>query len=142
MQRREFLSDISITLAAACAGCLAACSKSSSGGGGGGGVTPPANVNITVDLNTEIPSVGNAVIKSGVIIVRLAATNDPASFTAVQAACTHEGTIINFNSSQGIFICPNHGSQFGTAGNVLLGPASSSLKKYTISINGSTMTVT
>jgi cytochrome b6-f complex iron-sulfur subunit len=138
MDRRTFLSDISITVAAACTGCLAACGKES---GGGFQVNPPSGVNITVDLNTEIPNVGNSVIKQGVIIVRLAETNDPASFTAVQANCTHEGSIIGFNTSQGIFICPNHGSQFNTSGSVVLGPATNSLKKYTIVISGSTMTI-
>ncbi len=139
MDRRAFLSDISITVAAACAGCLAACAKDS---GAGFPTNPPTGVNITVDLNTEITNVGNSVIKQGVIIVRLAATNDLASFTAVQANCTHEGTVIGFNTSQGIFICPNHGSQFSTSGSVLLGPATNNLKKFSISINGSTMTIT
>ena len=138
MDRRAFLSDISITVAAACAGCLAACAKES---GGGPQTNPPTGINITIDLNSEITNVGNTVIKQGVIIVRLAASNDPASFTAVQANCTHEGSIIGFNNSQGIFICPNHGSQFSTSGSVVFGPATTNLKKYSISISGSTMTI-
>jgi Rieske Fe-S protein len=137
MDRRSFISDISFSVVAACAGCLASCAKEH----GGAQTGPPAGVNISVDLNSEITNVGNSVIKQGVIIVRLAATNDATSFTAVQANCTHEGSIIGFNTTQGIFICPNHGSQFNTTGSVILGPATSNLKKYIISVNGASMTV-
>lgn len=81
-------------------------------------------------------------VQAGVIIVRLAAGNVMSSFTAVQVACTHEGTSINYNASAQNFICPNHGSTFTTSGVVTLGPAATSLKKYDISINGTVMTVT
>jgi Rieske Fe-S protein len=145
MDRKEFLSTFGMGLAAICAGgCLASCSKSSDtpGGGGGGGTTPPSGTNFTVDLGNEIRSIGESVIKSGVIVVRLAAGATPGSFTAVQVACTHQGTPVNFNNGQTRFICPNHGSQFTTEGVVLNGPASSNLKKYNIAITANTMTVT
>ena len=141
MQRREFLSDISLGIVAACAGCLASCAKDS-GSNPFPGTTPPTGINFTVDLSTELLNVGNSTIKQGVIIVRLAASNDPSSFTAVQANCTHEGTVIGFNNGQGIFICPNHGSQFSTSGTVVMGPATRNLKKYNIAIDATTMTVT
>jgi cytochrome b6-f complex iron-sulfur subunit len=138
MDRRSFLSDIGITLAVACTGCLAACSK----GGTNGPTPPPQGVNFSLDLNTALQNIGDSLVKSGVIIVRLAAGNDPSSFTAVQAACTHEGTIIGYNTGQGIFICPLHGSEFSKSGAVLLGPASANLRIYNVSIVGETMTIT
>ena len=137
MDRRSFISDIGFTLAMACTGCLAACSKGSTGP-----EPPPSGVNFALDLNTVIPNIGDSIVKNGVIIVRLAATNEINSFTAVQAACTHEGTIINYNTGQGIFICPLHGSEFNTGGSVLLGPASVNLKKFNIAIDGNMMTIT
>ena len=146
MDRKEFFSTFGFGLGAVCAGaCLASCSKSSTDTPGGGmGPTPPpaAGVSFTVDLNSEIKNMGESVTKSGVIVVRLAAGASASSFTAVQVACTHEGTAINFNNSQTRFICPNHGSQFTTEGVVLNGPASRNLKKYTITIASNTMTVT
>ena len=146
MERRAFLGSLTGPVIVACAVCMGACSKSGSspstpptGGtpGPGGG---PAN--FTIDLSNSLTTVGSSLVQSGVIVVRLAAGNAPASFTAVQVACTHQGTAINFNQASNNFVCPNHGSTFSTSGAVTLGPASSSLQKYNISIAGNTMTVT
>ena len=143
MDRKKFISKFGLGVAAICTGgCLASCSKSSSDGPGGGGPTPPSGVSFTVDLNNEIKTVGDSVIRNGVIVVRLGAGATASSFTAVQVACTHEGTAINFNANQTRFICPNHGSQFTPEGAVLNGPASRDLKKFSISIASNTMTVT
>lgn len=141
MERRAFLGTLTGPVVAACAVCMGACSKSADGGtntGGGGGVA----ANFTVDLSTNLTTVGSSVVSNGVIIVRLATGNIPNSFTAVQVACTHEGTSIAYNSSQGKFICPNHGSTFSTTGAVTLGPAATNLKTYNIAIAGNIMTVT
>jgi cytochrome b6-f complex iron-sulfur subunit len=80
--------------------------------------------------------------KSQPILVRLAAGNEVTSFTAVQRACTHQGTNINYDAAQGKFICPNHLSEFSNAGVVLKSPATTNLKVYTIAIEGTTLTVT
>ncbi|MES2874294.1 MAG: Rieske (2Fe-2S) protein [Bacteroidota bacterium] len=145
MKRTEFLSTLSIGIAAACTGCLAACGKDGDPTPGGGTTpipTPPGGVNFNMDLNTDIKSVGDSKTVNGVIVVRLAASNVVASFTAVQVACTHQGTSIEYKPAQGNFVCPNHGSIFTTAGAVTTGPATANLKKYTIAITGSVLTVT
>lgn len=136
MERRHFLGTLGAPVLAACAVCMGACSKSADGGGGA------VSANFTVDLNSNLTTIGSSLTQSGVIVVRLAAGNVPASFTAVQVACTHEGTSINYNAAAGKFICPNHGSTFTTTGAVTLGPAGTALKQYNIAIAGSTMTVT
>lgn len=138
MERRTFLGTLTGPVVAACAICMGACSKSSEGGTNSGAVS----ANFTVDLANNLTTVGSSVVSNGVIIVRLATGNVPNSFTAVQVACTHEGTSIAYNTSQGKFICPNHGSTFTTAGAVTLGPASTNLKTYNIAIAGNIMTVT
>jgi cytochrome b6-f complex iron-sulfur subunit len=143
MKRDEFITTLGVGLAAVCAGCLGACSKSEVDPGVGTPlVNPPSNVSTTIDLNTDLKNIGDSKIISGVLVVRLATENIPASFTAVQLACSHEGTAIAYNSTQGKFICPNHGSQFSTSGSVLMGPATTALKKYTITISGTTLTIT
>ena len=142
MERRAFLGSLTGPVVAVCAVCMGACSKSSSTSATpGAGGTAPVNANFTVDLNSNLTTIGSSMVQSGVIIVRLAAGNTPGSFTAVQVACTHEGTSINFNQAANKFICPNHGSTFSTTGAVTLGPAASSLKAYNITINGSLMTI-
>lgn len=132
MERKEFISNIGITLAAICTGCLAACSKSSS---------TPASVNFNVNLSSSLLNVGDSLKQNGVIIVRLAATNDPASFSAVQVACTHEGASINYNKPANIFICPLHGSRFALNGAVLQGPATNALQQFNVSVSGTTLSI-
>ncbi len=146
MKRDEFLSTLGISLTAVCTGCLASCGSKSDdptpSGGGGGGVIPPASVNFSIDLDAELLNIGDSKISSGVILVRIAAGNIGSSFTAVQVACTHEGTSIAYAKNQGQFVCPNHGSTFSNSGAVVIGPAVSNLKKYTVALSGTTLTVT
>jgi len=143
MEREEFLSKFGLGIAAVCVGgCFAACGKTDS-------VTPtptptpapPAGIKFTANLSTEIMAIGESKVASGIILVRLAAGNVVTSFTAVQQACTHQGTAIDYNAAKGVFVCPNHLSEFSTAGAVLKSPASTNLKKYTIEIVGTTLTV-
>ncbi|MDN5289474.1 MAG: hypothetical protein JWR38_5748 [Mucilaginibacter sp.] len=144
MQRQEFLSKLGISLAAVCIGCnLASC---------GSDVkmedptpttpTTPGATLATLDLNSDLKNVGESTVSNKIIIVRLAAGNTSDAFTAVSVACTHQGTSINYNPSQGKFICPNHGSQFSTTGSVLLGPAVTPLQEFKIAITGSSLIVT
>jgi cytochrome b6-f complex iron-sulfur subunit len=146
MERHEFLAKLGIGMAAVCAGCsLVGCgSKSSDPSPGNGGTPPPppgSGSAFTVNLDTELQTIGSSKIANGIILVRLADGATANAFTAVQVACTHQGTSINYNTNQGIFICPNHGSEFNTAGGVVQGPATAALKKYNITVAGSTLTV-
>lgn len=136
MERREFLGSLTGPVAAVCAICMGACSKSS-----GSSSTPAPAANFTIDLSSNLLAVGSSIVQGGVIVVRLATGNTSSSFTAVQVACTHEGTSINWNASKNNFLCPNHGSTFSTNGAVTLGPAASNLKVYNVSISGTTMTI-
>lgn len=144
MERDEFLSKFGIGLAAVCAGCAFASCGSKSGDASPNIIKGPAagsGTVFTADLNTELTAVGQSKTANGVILVRIAAGNAVSSFTAVQVACTHEGTSINYNTPQGIFICPNHGSEFNTNGGVVLGPATTNLQKYIVAINANVLTV-
>ena len=139
MERRAFLGSLTGPVAAVCAVCMGACSKSSDSSSSNT-TAPPAN--LSIDLGSNLLTVGSSIVQGGVIVVRLAAGNASSSFTAVQLACTHEGTSINWNAAKNNFVCPNHGSTFSSNGAVTLGPAATNLKVYNISINGSTMTIT
>jgi len=145
MERNEFLSKLGIGVVAVCAGCaLASCggSKSDNPSPGTPAPTPGSGGTfLSADLSSELTTIGAAKTGNGIILVRVAAGNIASSFTAVQIACTHEGTSIGYNTGQGIFICPLHGSQFDKNGNVLLGPAAASLKHYTVTITGTALAV-
>jgi Rieske Fe-S protein len=148
MQRAEFISKLGIGLIAACAGCsLASCSSKGSNPSPvvvGGAPNPPSAGSgnlFTVDLSSQLTNIGDSMVQNGVIIVRIAADNTVSSFTAVQVACTHQGTAIAYNEGQGIFICPAHGSEFSKTGQVLVGPAAIPLHQYAVKIDSNTLTV-
>jgi cytochrome b6-f complex iron-sulfur subunit len=147
MERQEFLSKLGIGLATVCAGCsLVSCGgKSGNPGPSTGNATPPpakGSGNLfSADLNTQLVNAGDSTVQQGVILVRIASGNTADAFTAVQVACTHQGNSIGYNTGQGIFICPAHGSEFSKTGAVVQGPATLSLQKYTVTITGSTLTV-
>lgn len=139
MERREFLGSLTGPVVAVCAVCLGACSKSADSGTTAN--TPAPSANFTVDLSSNLTTVGSSLAANSVLIVRLAAGNTPSSFVAVQQACTHQGSNINYVPSNQIFLCPNHGAQFNTAGANVGGQATTALKVYNITITGNTMTV-
>jgi cytochrome b6-f complex iron-sulfur subunit len=146
MERAEFISKLGLGVAVVCAGCsLASCGSKGNDPSPStdNAPSPPTQTGplFTVDLSSQLTSVGDSMVSNGVIIVRIATGNAAASFTAVQVACTHEGAAINYNESQGIFICPRHGSEFSKTGAVVLGPAASPLHQYTVTVDITTLTV-
>lgn len=68
-------------------------------------------------------------------------TGDPAvvvrpsqsTFLAFDAVCPHAGCTVQYDSSQRLFVCPCHGSEFnGRTGAVEIGPATSGLQSIAI----------
>jgi cytochrome b6-f complex iron-sulfur subunit len=143
MERDEFLSKLGLGLAIVCTGCsLVACGSKSSNPGPSQGNPPVGSGNLfSVDISSQLPNIGDSTVQHGVILVRIAAGNTAAAFTAVQVACTHQGTSIGYNAGQGIFICPAHGSEFSKTGAVLQGPAALPLQEYTVTVTGTALTV-
>lgn len=56
--------------------------------------------------------------------------NDKTQYRAVNATCTHQKCIINWNGDRQAFVCPCHGSTFGADGKVLQGPAKEALQTF------------
>ncbi len=151
MERNEFIKSLGLGMALVCAGsCLSACgSKSkdpapSPAGGGGGGGTPGATASI--DLATQLTTVGSFVATGGVLFIRLAAGNSTSSFVATQAACPHQGGALNWVQASNLIQCSLHASQYTSGGAILRQPndggTTSALKIYNTSISGSILTAT
>ena len=142
MDRKEFLSLLGLTVGGGVAiSCLGGCAKESGvdqGGSTGGG----SNVDFTLDINAAENAVlnnnGGFLVKNGVIVARTTG----GVYIAVAAACTHEGTIIQYQASNSRFSCPNHGSTFSESGGVLNGPASTALRQYKTELSGTNLRVT
>jgi cytochrome b6-f complex iron-sulfur subunit len=141
MERRDFVSHLSMALALACAGGLAACSKNEADPPASGG-----NALLSANLDSELQNTGDFKIGGGVIVIRTASGNSAASFSALSSTCTHQGcTVATFNKSAGLIECNapcGHGSRYTPDGGVNTGPATAALARKTIAISGNTLTVT
>lgn len=103
----------------------------SSGGTGGGVVAKDAlgNSVIASDFLAE-HQIGDRVLAQGLkgdptyIIVN--ESGEIAEY-GLNAVCTHLGCVVPWNSGEGKFVCPCHGSQYDKTGKVVRGPAPLSL---------------
>lgn len=143
MDRKEFLSLLGLTVGGGVAiACLNSCSKESTvtpGGSSGGGNS--GKIDFTLNLadatNAVLNNNGGFLVKNGVIVAR----TQGGVYIAVAAACTHQGTIIQYQGNNQRFFCPNHGSTFSETGSVLNGPATGALKQYRTELSGSSLRV-
>lgn len=131
MNRIEFLKLLGTGTLATCAGCsMLSCGSQSD--------FAPTNVDFTLDLtasaNSALNTVGGVVKSNGVFVVRSSSTE----YIALSGSCTHEGVSLDYLASSKIFNCSAHGSQFNTSGTVTKGPASKSLKQYTVEVVSTT----
>ncbi len=141
MERKQFFSALGISAGMLfMAPVVSSCSKDITDGTTTPGGTT-GGVDFTLDLSSSTYSVlnnnGGSVIKDNIIIARTSSGN----IVALAAACTHQGSIVSFESASSRFHCPNHGSNFGIDGSVLNGPALTALKKYNTQLTGNNLRV-
>ena len=89
---------------------------------------PNGKLEVRIKGVPELAVIGGSVrvgmIKSGSVAVTTIGKNKFAAFSLV---CPHAGTTVR-RDAQG-WVCPNHGAQFESNGNLVLGPATTALKK-------------
>ena len=126
----------------------------SGGGGGNGGGNTGYNYDsttgvITIDTSMiyqTLQNTGGAIALSGsdtfdnrgIIVLRTSNTG----VRALSRNCTHAGFTVNINTAANNLVCPSHNSIFDLNGNVVSGPASGALTRYSASLNGSIITIT
>ena len=119
-----------------------------SGGGNTGYNYDPATGVITIDTSMiyqTLQNTGGAIALSGsdtfdnrgIIVLRTSTTG----VRALSRNCTHAGFTVNINSAANNLVCPSHNSIFDLNGNVVSGPASGALTRYSASLSGSIITI-
>jgi len=137
IDRRDFLQK-SILLVGGAVGAtwlLNACGKSNPAP-----ASSAPSLNFTIDISTpqysSLLTNGNYLYSNNAIIAR----DKSGNFIALYNICPHSGCTIAFNGTNQ-FPCPCHGSIFDENGNVVQGPATTGVKKYTCTLVGTKLTV-
>ncbi|WP_316734643.1 Rieske 2Fe-2S domain-containing protein [Pedobacter aquatilis] len=145
MERNEFIKSLGLGVALVCTGsCFAGCgSKGDDPQPPPPGGNPPAG-GATVNLSTQLLTVGASLVVSGILFIRTATGNAATSFAATQAVCPHQGGSLGFIQASNYIQCSLHSARYTTGGAILAQPndggTTSALKVYALSINGSTLT--
>ena len=152
VSRRQFCGGAcQVASGAAIATLLTACGSSSSSpsspssstasllGVSNGQFTGTA-VRVGVD-GTALAQVGGALLVQSVAGVFLVARTAASAFTAIDAVCTHEGCTVT-GADGDVYVCPCHGSHYNRNGEVVNGPATASLRRYTATFADSVVTIT
>lgn len=148
--RREFCSQV---CQVASVGALATLAQACGGGSGGGsapsnlaqlptvnGTAAASTVTVQVDAASPLNPVGGAAMVRSSIGVFLVARTAADRFSAVNATCTHEACAITGWDNTN-FVCPCHGSRFNTSGQVLNGPARTSLRVFNTQFVNNVLTI-
>jgi len=146
--RREFCTRAcQLASLAAFGGLLNACGGSPTSPGGSG--TPLSVLNamrvngvlsLTIDATSPLASVGGLALMQSSGADFLVGRTAQDSFTVLTATCTHQAcTISGFSGS--IYVCPCHGSEFDTAGQVVRGPAAVALREFASQFSNNVLTI-
>ena len=148
MKRDEFLHLFGFGATMLLTGCLGSCASKTDNpqpsSGPGSSPSPTQPIDFTLDLtdpaNAQLnnPAFGYVYGASNRVIV---AKTTAGTYIALAAACTHQGTSVQFQPNADNFLCPNHGSQFSTSGAVLNGPAAAPLRVYTVTQTGNVLRI-
>jgi cytochrome b6-f complex iron-sulfur subunit len=84
----------------------------------------------TIGKVSELPDAGSAPVN--IPKVKMWLSNTEQGVMALYKVCTHLGCLYNWNSQEGKFICPCHGSQFQANGTYIQGPAPRSLDRFVV----------
>ncbi len=78
---------------------------------------------------SPLADVGGAALVQSIAGPYLVSRTSASAFIAVEAVCTHEGCTIT-GADGSAYVCPCHGSRYNRSGQVILGPATASLRQH------------
>ncbi|KUG27013.1 hypothetical protein ASZ90_003143 [hydrocarbon metagenome] len=156
VSRRDFINKSAKTIGGIAVGSFVvsfinACSSDDSSptsptnGGGNGNDPVELKVDINLPENSSLQTIGglltlgsNGIDPQGIFLYRQSET----SVIAFSRECTHERCQVGAFGSNNIATCPCHGSRYNQLGNVVTGPATSSLRRYSAVLEGNIITIT
>ncbi|MEA5582930.1 ubiquinol-cytochrome c reductase iron-sulfur subunit [Nodularia harveyana UHCC-0300] len=126
MKRRDFINWVGLgAIASSLPVAIAACSSQ----------TPTSADWQTVGSLAELDQNGELLVqKSPTFNVLVVGKSTNANLIAVNPTCTHSGCTVSWETEGNKFVCPCHGAEYDSAGQVLNGPATKPLKTYTAKI--------
>ena len=148
--RREFCANAItfVTVASLIEGCGGGSGNPGNPGGENvpqlsriSGTTSGNTVTVNIDGSSPLASTGSAALVEAGGNSFLVSRTGQDSFSALTAVCTHEQCIVTGFQS-GTYQCPCHGSQYGTGGNVVRGPATRSLRTFGTQFTNNVLTIT
>jgi cytochrome b6-f complex iron-sulfur subunit len=89
---------------------------------------------------TALANVDGAALVESIAGVFLIARTSASTFSAIDAICTHEGCRVT-TADGAIYVCPCHGSRYSRNGQVIQGPARSSLRQYNTTFANDVLTI-
>lgn len=144
MERKDFLAALGLGAGSLIvSSCLGACGKDDSAAPSTG--TTPGGGSTKIDFTLNVSTNADILAKGWTIQNNIIIAKNGANFIALSGACTHQGASLTYNTADNTFPCSltgaSHGSVFDANGSRTQGPASSALKKYMTSLNGTNLRV-
>jgi Rieske Fe-S protein len=93
-----------------------------------------------VVAGSALDEVGGAVLVQSVAGEFLVARTGAATFSAVDAVCTHQSCTVTRQDGS-IYVCPCHGSRYDRSGRVIGGPAPASLRQFATTFADGVVTI-
>ena len=144
--RRNFLLSLgkSITVVTLVPSVFESCSPTTTDTTANGSSGTPLTLDLTENAYAPLVSVGGAIkipdpndSTRPIIIIRTSET----VITAFSSRCPHQGCEVSLPSDNGTVACPCHDSIFDASGNRISGPATSGLRQYDATLDGTIITL-
>ena len=89
---------------------------------------------------SPLAEVGGAALVESIAGIFLIARTSTATFSAIDAVCTHEGCTVT-GADGATYVCPCHGSRYNRTGQVVGGPAKASLRQFATTFTDGVVTI-
>ncbi|MES1025065.1 Rieske (2Fe-2S) protein [Gloeocapsa sp. BRSZ] len=74
-------------------------------------------------------------------LIVVGSASHPQTIVVLNPTCPHAGCIVKWKDNQSQFVCPCHGSEFDSRGQVTQGPATRDLVSYSIKVENQSILV-